>query len=490
MVAEMTRPRRTLAERRALAEKLIEIVGQASVLWDDYDLMIYEYDGSIDKSMPDAVVLPSSAEEVAAVVRLCNRERVPYTARGAGTGLSGGCIPLEGGILIGFAKLNRVLEVDIENLRAIVEPGVVNLHVSNILAKDGLYYVPDPSSQKASTIGGNVGENSGGPHTLIYGVTTNHTLGLEIVTPDGEIVHTGGKALDAPGYDLTGLFCGSEGTMGIATKVIAKLTPLTEEVKTLLGVFQSVEEASQAVSDIIASGVIPAALEMMDALAIQAVEQATRAGYPTDAGAVLLIELEGMREGMDDLVAGITELCKRNNAREVRIAGSQKERALLWAGRKNAFGAMGRISPDFYVMDGVIPRSKLPEVLRRIDEVSRRSGLRIANVFHAGDGNLHPLCLFDGDKPGEIELARQVGAEVLKICADVGGALTGEHGIGVEKRDLMPLVFSEADMDVMRRVKAAWDQHGLCNPGKVLPMPGACVDVAETRHGKAILVGW
>ncbi|HEY3109903.1 MAG TPA: FAD-binding protein, partial [Chloroflexota bacterium] len=381
----MTRPRRTLAERRALAEKLIEIVGQASVLWDDYDLMIYEYDGSIDKSMPDAVVLPSSAEQVAAVVRLCNRERVPYTARGAGTGLSGGCIPLEGGILIGFAKLNRVLEVDLENLRAIVEPGVVNLHVSNILAKDGLYYVPDPSSQKASTIGGNVGENSGGPHTLIYGVTTNHTLGLEIVTPDGEIVHTGGKALDAPGYDLTGLFCGSEGTMGIATKVIARLTPLTEEVKTLLGVFQSVEEASQAVSDIIASGVIPAALEMMDALAIQAVEQATRAGYPTDAGAVLLVELEGMREGMDDLVAGITEHCQRNNAREVRIAGSQKERALLWAGRKNAFGAMGRISPDFYVMDGVIPRSKLPEVLRRIDEVSRRSGLRIANVFHAGD---------------------------------------------------------------------------------------------------------
>jgi glycolate dehydrogenase FAD-linked subunit len=490
MVAEMTRPRRTLAERRALAEKLIEIVGQQSVLWDDYDLMIYEYDGSIDKSIPDAVVLPSSAEQVAEVVKLCNRERVPYTARGAGTGLSGGCIPLEGGILIGFAKLNRVLEVDLENLRAIVEPGVVNLHVSNILAKDGLYYVPDPSSQKASTIGGNVGENSGGPHTLIYGVTTNHTLGLEIVTPDGEIVHTGGKALDAPGYDLTGLFCGSEGTMGIVTKVIARLTPLTEEVKTLLGVFQTVDEASQAVSDIIASGVIPAALEMMDALSIQAVEQATRAGYPTDAGAVLLIELEGMREGMDDLVATITELCKRNGAREVRIAQSQKERALLWAGRKNAFGAMGRISADFYVMDGVIPRSRLPEVLRRIDEVSKRSGLRIANVFHAGDGNLHPLCLFDGDKPGEIELARQVGAEVLKICADVGGALTGEHGIGIEKRDLMPLVFSDADMDVMRKVKVAWDQHGLCNPGKVLPTPGACVDLAETRHGKSILVGW
>ena len=490
MTTELTRPRRTESERRELAQKLVDIVGPRSVLWEDYDLMLYEYDGSIDKAMPDAVVLPSSAEQVAEIVRLCNRERVPYTARGAGTGLSGGAIPLDGGILIGFARLNRILEIDLDNLRAIVEPGVVNLHVSNVLAKDGLYFVPDPSSQKASTIGGNVGENSGGPHTLVYGVTTNHVLGLEVVTPDGEIVHTGGKALDAPGYDLTGLFVGSEGTMGIVTKVIVRLTPLTEVVKTLLGVFESVEDASQAVSDVIASGVIPAALEMMDQLSLQAVEQATRAGYPTDAGAVLLVELEGMAEGMDDLVAGIERICQKNRAREVRVARSEKERALLWAGRKNAFGAMGRVSPDFYVMDGVIPRSTLPEVLRRIQAVSEKYGLRIANVFHAGDGNLHPLCLFDGDVPGQIDLARQVGAEVLKICADVGGALTGEHGIGVEKRDLMPLVFSEADMDVMRRVKAAWDQHGLCNPGKVLPTPGSCVDVAETRHGRAVLVGW
>jgi glycolate oxidase len=488
--AALLSPRRPPEERRRLAEQLVEIVGPESVLWEDYDLMIYEYDGSIDKAVPDAVVLPSTAEQVAAVVRLCNRERVPYTARGAGTGLSGGCIPLEGGVLIGFSKLNRVLEIDLENLRAVVEPGVVNLHVSNILAKDGLYYVPDPSSQKASTIGGNVGENSGGPHTLIYGVTTNHVLGLEIVTPDGEIVHTGGKPLDAPGYDLTGLFCGSEGTMGIATKVVVKLTPLTEEVKTLLGVFETVEAASQTVSDIIASGVIPAALEMMDQLSLQAVEQATRAGYPTDAGAVLLVELEGMREGMDDLIEAIRRLCQQNQAREVRIAQSARERALLWAGRKNAFSAMGRVSPDFYVMDGVIPRTRLPEVLRRIQAVSEKHGLRIANVFHAGDGNLHPLCLFDADVPGQIDLARQVGAEVLQICADVGGALTGEHGIGVEKRDLMPLVFSEADMEQMRKVKAAWDQHGLCNPGKVLPTPGACVDVAETRHGRSLLVGW
>ncbi len=490
MNPEMSRPRRTLVERRAIAESLIEIVGEDSVLWDDYDLMFYEYDASIDQSVPDAVVLPKSAEEVAAIVRLCIRERMPYTARGAGTGLSGGCIPLNGGILIGFSKLNRILEIDLENMRAIVEPGVVNLHISNVLQKDGLYFVPDPSSQKASTIGGNVGENSGGPHTLIYGVTTNHVTGLEIVTPDGEIIHTGGKAADTPGFDLTGVFCGSEGTMGIVTKIIVKLTPVTEVVKTMLGVFTSVEDASTSVSEIIASGVIPAALEMMDHLSIQAVEAATHAGYPTDAEAVLLIELEGLAEGMDDLVDGITAICNRNNARDVRLAKSNKERALLWAGRKGAFSAMGRISPDFYVMDGVIPRSKLPQVLRSIDEVSKQYGLRVANVFHAGDGNLHPLCLFDGDVPGQMDLARQVGAAILKICADVGGALTGEHGIGVEKRDLMPLVYTEADMAVMRGVKNAWDVHGLCNPGKVLPTPGSCIDVTETRHGKAVLIGW
>jgi glycolate oxidase len=473
-----------------IVDELCQLLPPERVLFRDYDLMLYEYDGSIDKARAQAVVFPRSAQDVSAVVKLCNAQSVPYTARGAGTGLSGGAIPSRGGVLISFARMNRILEVDLDNLRAVVEPGLVNLRLSQAVAHERLLYVPDPSSQKACTIGGNVGENSGGPHTLVYGVTTNHVLGLEIVTPDGDIIHTGGKAVDAPGYDLTGLFCGSEGTMGVVTKVIVKLTPLTEVVKTLLGVFETVEDASQAVSDVIASGVIPAALEMMDQLSLQAVEQATRAGYPTDAGAVLLVELEGMAEGMDDLVAGIEAVCQKNRAREVRVAKSAKERALLWAGRKNAFGAMGRVSPDFYVMDGVIPRSKLPEVLRRIQAVSDKHGLRIANVFHAGDGNLHPLCLFDGDVPGQIDLARQVGAEVLKICADVGGALTGEHGIGIEKRDLMPLVFSEADMDIMRRTKAAWDQHGLCNPGKVLPMPGACVDVAETRHGRAVLVGW
>jgi glycolate oxidase len=473
---------------RDLAEKLMRIVGEANVLWDEYDLMVYEYDASIDRTMPEAIVFPTTAEQVAALVRLCNEEHIPYTPRGAGTGLSGGCIPADGGILVGFSKLNRIVEIDLENLRAVVEPGVVNLHISNAVAKDGLYFVPDPSSQKASTIGGNVGENSGGPHTLIYGVTTNHVLGLEIATPDGQIITTGGKAVDMPGYDLTGLFVGSEGTMGLVTSIVVKLTPSSEVAKTMLSIFRTVEDASNAVSAIIASGVVPAALEMMDQLSVQAVEAATRAGYPTDAGAVLLIEVEGLAEGMDDTIAGITAICEKCDAREVRIARSERERRLLWAGRKGAFGAMGRMSPDFYVMDGVIPRSKLPEVLRRIAEVSERSGLRIANVFHAGDGNLHPLCLFDSEVPGQTELVRQVGAEVIKICTDAGGTLTGEHGIGIEKRDLMPLVFSEADMDVMKKVRDAWDSQGLCNPGKVFPLPGQCLDVRP--HAPNVVAGW
>ena len=472
---------------RALAEKLMRIVGASNVLWDDYDLMVYEYDASIDKSKAEAIVFPTTAEQVASLVRLCNAEGIPYTPRGAGTGLSGGCIPINGGILVGFSKLNRILEIDVENLRAVVEPGVVNLHISNAVKQYGLYFVPDPSSQKASTIGGNVGENSGGPHTLLYGVTTNHVLGLEIVTPDGEIVHVGGKAVDTPGYDLTGVFVGSEGTMGLVTKIIVRLMPLAEAVKTLLGIFRSVDDASSAVSAIIAAGIVPAALEMMDQVSVRAIEAATRAGYPTDAGAVLLIEVEGLTEGLDDLAADIGSICQANGAIDVRVARTDRERMLLWAGRKGAFGAMGRITPDFYVMDGVIPRSKLPEVLRQIQGVSERSGLRIANVFHAGDGNLHPLVLFDSEIPGQTDIVRQVGAEVIQICADVGGTLTGEHGIGIEKRDLLPLIFSEADMAVMKRVRDAWDQRGLCNPGKIFPTPGQCVDV---HPGHNVVVGW
>ena len=466
---------------------LKSIAGERSVLWRDYDLMLYEYDGSIDKARPSAVIMPSSSEQVSEVVKLCNRYGVPFTARGAGTGLSGGCLPEHDSVLLVFSKLNRILEIDVENMRAVVEPGVVNLHLSDRTADLGLYFVPDPSSQKACTIGGNVGENSGGPHTLIYGVTTNHVLGLEVVLPDGEVINVGGKALDAPGYDLVGMFVGSEGTLGIVTKITVKLTPLPEAVKTLLADFETVADASTAVSDIIESGVVPAALEMMDNLSIRAVERSVHAGYPTDAAAVLLIEVEGLRETVSDLVESAASVCRRNNARQVRIAGDGKERNLLWAGRKGAFGAMGRLSPDYYVMDGVVPRNRLPEVLAGIEEVSQKYGLRIANVFHAGDGNLHPLVLWNSDNPGEELKVRDAGVEVLDIVARVGGALTGEHGIGVEKRDMMGLFFSEDDITTMGWLKQALDPDELCNPGKLFPTPGRCI---KPRPGRLPVMGW
>ncbi len=477
-------------DRRALAEKLGAIVGPENVLWQDYDLVLYEYDGSIDRSRPHAVVFPATAEQVAEIVRLCAREGIPCTARGAGTGLSGGAIPLAGGVLLIFSRMNRILEVDVENLRAVVEPGVVNLHLSQAIAATGLQYIPDPSSQKACTIGGNVGENSGGPHTLLYGVTTNHVVGLQFVTNEGEIVEVGGKALDPPGYDLTGLIVGSEGTFGIVTRIIVRLSPIAEAVKTLLAVFDRVEDASAAVSGVIAAGIIPSAIEMMDNLAIQAVEAAVHAGYPTDAGAVLLIEIDSLAEGIDEQVEAVSAICRQWHAREIRIARTAKERNLLWLGRKGAFGAMGRISPDFYTMDGCVPRDKLPEVLERIAAIGQRYGIRIANVFHAGDGNLHPLVLFDAEKPGEEEKVRQMGYEILAVCAEAGGALTGEHGIGVEKREMMCLTFTGDDIDWMYRVKEAFDPAGMFNPGKIFPTPGRCWNPEPRRTGRIAAVGW
>ena len=466
---------------------LKSIVGERSVLWREYDLMLYEYDGSIDKACPSAVIMPSNSQQVSEIVKLCNRHGVPFTARGAGTGLSGGCLPEHDSALLVFSKMNRILEVDAANMRAVVEPGVVNLHLSDHTADLGLYFVPDPSSQKACTIGGNVGENSGGPHTLIYGVTTNHVLGLEVVLPDGKIINVGGKALDAPGYDLVGMFVGSEGTLGMVTKIIVKLTPLPEAVKTLLADFETVADASTAVSDIIESGVVPAALEMMDNLSIRAVERSVHAGYPTDAAAVLLIEVEGLRETVSDLVESAASVCRKNHARQVRIAGDGRERNLLWAGRKGAFGAMGRLSPDYYVMDGVVPRNRLPEVLAGIEKVSQKYGLRIANVFHAGDGNLHPLVLWNSDHPGEELKVRDAGVEVLDIVASVGGALTGEHGIGIEKRDMMGLFFSEDDITTMSWLKQALDPDKICNPGKLFPTPGRCI---KPRPGRLPVMGW
>ena len=472
---------------QTVVQKLEAVVGSDNVLWQDYDLMLYEYDASIDKARPQAVVLPTTALQVAEVVRICVDEKVPFTARGAGTGLSGGSIPLDGGVLIVFSRMNHILEVDLDNMRAIVEPGVVNLHLSQAIASTGLHFVPDPSSQKACTIGGNVGENSGGPHTLLYGVTTNHVLGLEFVTTEGDVVEVGGKALDTPGYDLTGLIVGSEGTFGIVTRAIVRLSPLAEAIKTVLAVFDRVEDASQAVSDVIAHGIVPSAIEMMDHLSIQAVEAAVHAGYPTDAGAVLLIEIDSLKEGIDDLMDSITAIGEANHAREIRVAKTARERNLLWLGRKGAFSAMGRISPDFYVMDGCVPRDRLPDVLSQIEEISQRYGLRIANVFHAGDGNLHPLVLFDSEKPGEEDKVREMGYEILAVCANVGGSLTGEHGIGFEKREMMGLIFSDDDLNWMNVVKQAMDPTGLSNPGKIFPTPGKCW---TPRPGRLAAVGW
>jgi glycolate dehydrogenase FAD-linked subunit len=466
---------------------LLQLLPRERVLWRDYDLMLYEYDGSIDKHRPLAVVFPLSSEEVSQVVKTCNRRGVPYTARGAGTGLSGGAIPARGGVLISLARMTRILEIDVANLRAIVEPGVVNLRLGQAMAPYGLTYVPDPSSQKACTIGGNVGENSGGPHTLRYGVTTNHTLGLELVLPDGDIIQVGGTSLDAPGYDLVGLLVGSEGTLGIVTRIWVRLVPINETVKTILAVFANMDHASSAVAGMIAERIVPAAIEMMDNLTIRAIESRSPAGYPVDAEGVVLIEVDGLREEVEAQSEAVQRVCHASGALSVRLARDEAERAALWAGRKGAFAAIGRLTPDYYTVDGVVPRTKLPATLARIQAISRESGFRIANVFHAGDGNLHPLILWDSDVAGAEERVIDAGAEIMQICAAAGGSLSGEHGIGMEKKDLMPLIFSPEDVAQMQRIKDAFDPAGLCNPGKVFPTAGRCLELFA-RRGKA--AGW
>ncbi|OFW43814.1 MAG: glycolate oxidase subunit GlcD [Acidobacteria bacterium RIFCSPLOWO2_12_FULL_60_22] len=463
--------------QRILANELAAIVGPEAVLHSPEDLMLYEYDGSVELATPEAVVFPSSTAEVVALVRWAKERDIPIVARGAGTGLSGGAVAVQGGLVLGFSRMKRILEVDIENQRAVVQPGVVNLDLSQAVAASGYYYAPDPSSQKACTIGGNVAENSGGPHTLAYGVTTNHVLGLEAVLPEGEVIHTGGKGLDCPGYDLTGVLVGSEGTLGIVTQIIVRLMRLPEAVKTLLAIFETVDDASETVAEITARAITPAALEMMDQLTLQAVEEATKAGYPRDAAAVLLIELEGPAEGVEVQAEQIAEVCRRHRAREVRVAQSERERLLLWAGRKNAFGAMGRITTSYYVQDGVIPRTRIPETLRFVREVSERTGLRIANVFHAGDGNLHPIILFDARDREQFRRVVQAGAEILSFCVSIGGSLTGEHGIGMEKNELMPLLFTEDDLTVMGKLKAVFNPDGRLNPAKVFPTTKGCGEV-------------
>jgi glycolate oxidase len=462
-------------ENAKLLQELAAIVAPSPVLSAPEDMLVYECDGhTLDKAPPSAVVFPTTADQVAAIVQLANRYSVPFVARGAGTGLSGGALALDGGIVIEMCRMNRILEIDYVNQRAVVEPGLVNLHLSLAVSDAGFYYAPDPSSQGSCTIGGNVAENSGGPHTLKYGVTTNHVLGLEVVLPSGDIVHFGGPILDTPGYDLTGLFVGSEGTLGIVTKITVRLMRKPEAWKTILAVFRSVADASNAVSGIIGAGIVPAALEMMDNLTIQAVEAATGAGLPLDAGAVLLIELDGIAAGLHEDADHIAEVCKQDGCTDLRLAKDEAERALLWKGRKQAFGAIGRLSPNYYTHDGVIPRTRLPEALQRLQHISSKYGLRIANVFHAGDGNLHPLVLYDEKNADELQRVLEAGEEILRACVDLGGVLSGEHGIGLEKKTCMSWLFSEDDLEIMYHLRHVFNPRHLCNPGKVIPLRGRC----------------
>src|SRR5262250_1545659 len=471
------------ARKRSLRRELEGLLGKGGVLSEPEELLVYESDGlTLFRALADFVVFPTSVEQVSAVVKLANRESLPFVARGAGTGLSGGCLPAEGGLVISLMRMNRVLEVDYDNQVAVVEPGLVNLHLSWAVGPQGFYYAPDPSSQQACTIGGNIANNSGGPHTLKYGVTTNHVLGLEVVLPDGELMWLGGKTRDPQGYDLVGLFVGSEGTFGIATKIAVRILKKPQAVKTVLAVFERVDQASEAVSAIIARGLVPAAMEMIDQLTIQAVEDAFNCGYPRDADAALLIELDGLAVGMETQAEHIVAACRESGAREVRTARTEAERQLLWKGRKSAFGAYGRVSPAYMVMDGVIPRTKLPYVLRRVNEIVAASGLRVGNVFHVGDGNLHPNILYDPRKPGEEARVVEAGAQIMKVCADVGGSISGEHGIGLEKADFMPFIFSVADLAFMQRLKSAFNPSGLCNPGKVFPTKKSCVEVGPVAY--------
>jgi glycolate oxidase len=463
--------------RDQLINSLQKIVGQPYVLVEKEDVIVYEQDGSIFQVMPEVVVLPAHVEQVSAVVKVAKEANVPIVPRGSGTGLAGGAVPAEGGIIVSLARLNRILKIDLANRIAVVEPGVINVDVTKAVAKEGFFYAPDPSSQAACSIGGNVANNSGGPHTLAYGVTTNHVLGLEVVLDDGTIVWLGGEVPDMPGYDLCGVFVGSEGTMGIVTKIIVRLMRARECVRTMLVIFDQMDAASQTVVDITGAGIIPAALEIMDRTTIEAVERGAPVGFPRDAEAVLIVEVEGLNEHAEQAIMRAREICERNGAREVKLAKDEAERQRLWKGRKGAFGAMGALAPNYYVQDGVVPRSKLPEMMRRIAEISKKFNLRIANVFHAGDGNLHPNILFDMRTPGEIDRVIEAGAATLRACIELGGSITGEHGVGLEKKAYIGLLFSEADLNAMARVRRAFDPDMRFNPAKLFPSPATCGEI-------------
>jgi glycolate oxidase len=454
------------------------IVGERGLISSAEELHTYECDGLTNfRVMPLAVLLPSDAQQVQGIVRICHREKIPFVARGSGTGLSGGALPVKDGVVISLARMNRIVEVDYDNARMVVEPGVINLDVTAYVQARQFFYAPDPSSQSVCSIGGNVAENSGGAHCLKYGFTTTHVLGLEVVLPDGSLVHFGGKTLDTPGYDLPGVFVGSEGTLGIATKVILRIVKRAECVRTLLAAFPTTNEAGAAVSDIIAAGMLPAAIEMMDNLAIQAAEAAVRANYP-DCGGLLLVELDGPTAEVESLMEHVNNICVKNGAWDIRVAQTESERALVWKGRKAAFAAMGRISPNYIVQDGVIPRTALPRVMSEIARMSAETGLRVANVFHAGDGNLHPLVLYDRHIEGQEKAAEKLSYRILELCLEAGGSITGEHGVGEEKKAMMAKMFSEPDLATMQRVRCAFDPLQLSNPTKVFPTPRLCGEKA------------
>jgi glycolate oxidase len=461
---------------RAFVAELRQIVGKENVLDSDVDLQLYKYDAYLEERRPDVVVFVHSTEEVAGVVRTCNKYGVPFVPRGGGTNLSGGTIPFKGGVVIEMIRMSQILEVDRANLRARVQPGLFNLELGTHLAPLGYQYLPDPASQKAATLGGNVAENSGGPHCFKYGVTTNHVMGLTLVLPDGEVAKIGGKAPDVPGYDLPGVFVGSEGTLGICTEVVVRIVHLPEGVKTLLAIYDSIEEGSETVSAIVAAGMVPATLEMMDQLVITAVEESMHCGFPLDCATVLIIEVDGLKDDLEQQARAITDLCRAHGAREVRVAKDEAERAALWAGRRGAFGAVARITPSYLVCDGTVPRTALPKVLRKVAEVAKKYNLQIPNVFHAGDGNLHPLILFDWRDAEQKARVMKAGMEILELCVEMGGTISGEHGVGLEKIDAMRLVHGDGEIRSQLRVKKAFDPRNLANPGKMFPLP------EEARH--------
>ena len=456
-------------DKQELSTRLKEIVGPENVLNSEMDLMLYSYDASLDKAKPDVVVLPDSTAEVSKIMALAYKEKIPILGRGSGTNLTGGSVPLKGGIVVHFSRMNRILEIDYANRTATVQPGIITLNLQTEVLKNGFVYQPDPASQKVSTIGGNVAENSGGPHCLKYGVTSNHIQGLEVVLNDGTVINTGGKARDNVGYDVAALFVGSEGTIGLVTQAILKLERAPEAVKTMLAVFEAIEDGANTVSAIIAEGIIPATLEMMDNTVMRAVEETIKVGYPLDAACVLIIELDGMPEGMDDNAQKIEEICRQNNVREVKLAKNEAERNVLWAGRKGAFGSVGQVRPSYLCCDGTVPRTKLPEVLSQVIAIGKKYNLPIGNVFHAGDGNLHPLIMFDERNEDERRRVLKISTEILKACADAGGTISGEHGVGMEKLKETAFIFNEADLEFERQIKRAFDPDDIINPGKMIP---------------------